>query len=195
MDSLIDTKEYNELLGSIRIVYGYDFTDYAESSVKRRIIHFMDNKGLSTLDNLRKVLLEDESIFEEFVQGLSITVTEMFRDPTFYKGVREKVMKRLATYPVVKIWLAGCATGEEAYSIAILLKEEGLLDRAIIYATDINQKSLQVAREGVYSLEGMKTYTTNYLNAGGKDAFSKYYTAKHNFASFEKLLSRNILFS
>src|SRR6267154_1368470 len=170
MDSLIDTNAYNELLGSIRIVYGYDFTDYAESSVKRRIIHFMDNKGLSTLDNLGKLLLEDENIFEEFVQGLSITVTEMFRDPTFYRSVREKVLKRLATYPVVKVWLAGCATGEEAYSIAILLKEEGLLDRSIIYATDINQRSLEIAKHGVYSLAGMTTHTRNYLHAGGKTA-------------------------
>jgi chemotaxis protein methyltransferase CheR len=195
MDSLIDTNEYNELLSSIRFIYGYDFTDYAESSVKRRIIHFMDNKGLDTLDNLGKLLLKDERFFEEFVQGLSITVTEMFRDPTFYKSVREKVLKRLATYPVVKIWLAGCATGEEAYSIAILLKEEGLLGRSIIYATDINQKSLQAAKQGVYSLEVMKTYTTNYLNAGGKNDFSEYYTAKYNSALFEKSLSQNILFS
>src|SRR5882724_5016484 len=195
MDSLIDTKGYNELLGSIRIVYGYDFTDYAESSVKRRIIHFMNTRGLSTFDNLGKLLLDDESIFEEFVQGLSITVTEMFRDPTFYKSVREKVLERLATYPVVKVWLAGCATGEEAYSIAILLKEEGLLDRSIIYATDINQKSLQIAKQGVYSLEGMKIYTGNYHNSGGKNDFSEYYIAKHNSVMFEKSLSQNILFS
>src|SRR5882762_247621 len=195
MDPLIDTKAYNELLGSIRILYGYDFTDYAESSVKRRIIHFMDNKGLGTLDNLGKLLLTDESIFEEFVQGLSITVTEMFRDPTFYKSIRETVLKRLATYPVVKIWLAGCATGEEAYSIAILLKEEGLLERSILYATDINQRSLEIAKHGVYPMGGMTTYTRNYLNAGGKNAFSEYYTAKYNAVLFNKYLSQNILFS
>jgi len=119
----------------------------------------------------------------------------MFRDPSFYKSLREKVLKRLATYPVVKIWLAGCATGEEAYSVAILLKEEGLLERSIIYATDINQKSLQIAKQGVYSLEGMKTYTSNYLNAGGKNSFSEYYKAKYGSALFEKSLSQNILFS
>src|SRR6267154_1216617 len=195
MDSIIDTKAYNELLGSIRFLYGYDFTDYAESSVKRRIIHFMNTRGLSTFDNLGKLLLKDERIFEEFVQELSITVTEMFRDPSFYKSVREKVLKRLATYPVVRIWLAGCATGEEAYSIAILLKEEGLLERSIIYATDINQRSLEIAKHGVYSLAGMTTHTRNYLNAGGKAAFSEYYTAKYNSVLFAKSLSQNILFS
>ncbi|GHN00805.1 chemotaxis protein CheR [Cytophagales bacterium WSM2-2] len=195
MDSLIDANDYKELLSSIRFIYGYDFTDYAESSVKRRIAHFMNTKGLDTLDKLGKILLKDEVFFEEFVQGLSITVTEMFRDPSFYKSIREKVLKRLATYPVIKIWLAGCATGEEAYSIAILLKEEGLLERSIIYATDINQKSLQIAKQGVYSLEGMKVYINNYHNSGGKNDFSEYYTAKYNSVLFDKSLSQNILFS
>ncbi len=195
MGPFIGTAEYKELLESIRFIYGYDFTDYAEPSVKRRIINFMKNKGLGTLDKLGKLLLKDEGIFEEFVQDLSITVTEMFRDPSFYKSMREKVVKRLATYPVIKIWLAGCATGEEAYSVAILLREEGLLEKSIIYATDINQKSLKVAKQGVYSLAAMKTYTKNYLNAGGKNAFSEYYTAKYNSVLFEKSLSQNILFS
>src|SRR5687767_799628 len=124
----METKEYNDLLESIRIIYGYDFTEYAESSVKRRIAHFMENRKIDTIDRLGKMLLKDESVFVEFVQDLSITVTEMFRDPSFYKSLREKVIKRLATYPVIKVWIAGCATGEEVYSIAILLKEEGLLN-------------------------------------------------------------------
>src|SRR5260221_6677733 len=122
MDSLNDTTEYKALLESIRSVYGYYFTDYAESLVKRRITNFMNNKGLTTLDKLGTHLLNDESIFEEFVQGLSITVTEMFRDPSFYKSLRENVLIRLATYPVVKIWLAGCANGVEADVIAILVQ-------------------------------------------------------------------------
>src|SRR6185436_2976232 len=178
MDVLIDTPEYNELLESIRLAYGYDFTDYAESSIKRRINNFMARSGLVSFDQLGKVLLNDESIFEQFVQDLSITVTEMFRDPSFYKSVRGNVLQRLATYPVIRIWLAGCATGEEAYSMAILLKEEGLLERTIIYATDINQRSLSIAREGIYPVESMKTYTENYFNAGGKEPFSNYYIAK-----------------
>ena len=119
----------------------------------------------------------------------------MFRDPEFYKSLREKTMKRLATYPVIKVWLAGCATGEEVYSIAILLKEEGLLERSIIYATDINQKSIQIAREGVYSVDQMKAYTSNYIKAGGKNAFSEYYLSKYNAVMFDKSLRQNIVFS
>lgn len=191
----IEDKEYKELLESIRFIYGYDFTDYAEPSVKRRIAHFMTNRNIDTVDKLGKVLLKDEHAFEEFVQELSVTVTEMFRDPSFYKSIREKVMKRLATYPVVKIWIAGCATGEEVYSIAIVLKEEGLLERSIIYATDINQKSLETAREGVYPLNSMKTYTQNYLKAGGRESFSAYYVAKHNSVLFDKSLRQNVVFS
>jgi len=195
MDVLIDTPEYKELLESIRLAYGYDFTDYAESSVKRRINNFMGSRGLVSFDQLGKVLLNDESIFEQFVQDLSITVTEMFRDPSFYKSVRDNVLQRLTTYPVIRIWLAGCATGEEAYSMAILLKEEGLLERTIIYATDINQRSLETAKQGIYSLAGMTTHTLNYLHAGGKNNFSEYYTAKYNSVLFSKSLSQNILFS
>jgi chemotaxis protein methyltransferase CheR len=195
MEIIINDKEYMELLESIRFIYGYDFTEYAESSVKRRILHFMENRNVDTLDKLGKVLLKDDSIFEEFVQDLSITVTEMFRDPGFYKSIREKVMKRLATYPVIKIWIAGCATGEEVYSMAIVLKEEGLLERAIIYATDINQKSLQIAREGLYPLESMKMYTENYFKAGGAEPFSTYYAAKYNAVLFDKSLRQNVVFS
>jgi chemotaxis protein methyltransferase CheR len=171
MEIPIDTKEYRELLESIRFIYGYDFTDYAESSVKRRITHFMTNRKIDTVDKLGKLLLKDEAVFEEFVQDLSITVTEMFRDPSFYKSIREKVMKRLATYPLIKIWIAGCATGEEVYSMAIVLKEEGLLERSIIYATDINQKSLHIAKEGLYSLESLKTYTCQLSCGRGKRIF------------------------
>jgi chemotaxis protein methyltransferase CheR len=191
----IDEKEYKELLESIRFVYGYDFTEYAESSIKRRIVHFMNIKKINAVDKLGKTLLKDETIFEEFVQELSITVTEMFRDPTFYKIIKEKVIKRLATYPLIKIWIAGCATGEEVYSMAILLQEEGLLERSIIYATDINQVSLHTARQGVYSLDNMKAYTANYLKAGGTSEFSSYYKAKYNSVMFEKVLRQHVVFS
>lgn len=191
----MDTKGYKELLESIRFVYGYDFTEYVETSVKRRIEHFINSRNIDTLDKLGKILLKDEGIFKEFVQELSVTVTEMFRDPLFYKSIREKVVRRLATYPVIKIWIAGCATGQEVYSIAILLKEEGLYERSIIYATDINQKSLQIAGEGVYSLDSMKMYTENYLLAGGKNEFSEYYLAKYNSVLFDKSLRQNVVFS
>lgn len=190
-----DNKEFKELLESIRFVYGYDFTEYSEASVKRRINQFMTTKKITELEALGKMILQDEKLFEEFVQEVSVTVTEMFRDPAFYKSLRQKVLKRLATYPFIKVWIAGCATGEEIYSIAILLQEEGLLNRSVIYATDINQKSLQTAKDGVYAIENMKAYTSNYQKAGGIKSFSEYYKAKYNSVMFDKSLKQNIVFS
>ncbi|HEY2722510.1 MAG TPA: protein-glutamate O-methyltransferase CheR [Chitinophagaceae bacterium] len=192
---MINAEELKELLESIRFVYGYDFTEYAEASVKRRIDHFMKTNKISALNDLGKILLKDEPIFEQFVQDITVNVTEMFRDPAFYKSLREKVVARLATYPFIKIWVAGTSTGEEVYSIAILLKEEGLLKRSVIYATDINQKSLQTAREGIYPIGQMKNYTTNYIKAGGKYSFSDYYIAKYNAVLLDKSLRQNIVFS
>ena len=195
MDTGIDTHELKELLESVRFIYGYDFTDYSEASVKRRIAHFMAGRKIDSVTALGKIILKDENIFEELIQEISVTVTEMFRDPSFYKTIREKIIKRLATYPVIKTWIAGCATGEEVYSMAILLKEENLLERSIIYATDINQKSLQTAREGICAIENMKAYTSNYLKAGGKRSFSEYYKAKYNSVLFDQSLRQNIVFS
>lgn len=188
-------EELQSFLEAIKFMYGYDFTDYAESSVKRRIMNFINTRRISSLQELSKQLLKDEHFFEIFVQELSVTVTEMFRDPSFYKSLRQNIMERLATYPVIKIWIAGCATGEEVYSIAILLKEEGLLDRSIIYATDINQKSIQIAKEGLYSVENMKLYTENYNKSGGKHSLSEYYISKYNSIMFDKSLKQNIVFS
>jgi chemotaxis protein methyltransferase CheR len=190
-----DDGGFKKLLESIRFIYGYDFTEYSEASVKRRVAHFMSGRKINSLEELGRIVLKDESIFEEFIQEVSVTVTEMFRDPPFYKSLRDKVTKRLATYPSLKIWIAGCATGEEVYSVAILLSEYDLLQRSIIYATDINQKSLQVAKEGIYSLGNMKTYTENYMKAGGKKSFSEYYKAKYDSALFNKSLRQNIVFS
>ena len=161
-----DKNEFREFLESIRLVYGYDFTEYAEASVKRRVDNFMRNHKISELGMLAKSVLKDERMFENFIQDVSVTVTEMFRDPAFYKSFREHVVKRLATYPFIKIWIAGCATGQEVYSMAILLQEEGLLNRSLIYATDINQHSLKIARDGIYPVENMKSYTSNYQKAG-----------------------------
>lgn len=190
-----DNRELKELIESIRFVYGYDFTDYAEASFKRRVSHFMTNRSLTSLDQLAKMVLKDEEMLEEFIQHVSVTVTEMFRDPLFYKSLRANVVKRLATYPFIKIWIAGCATGEEIYSIAILLKEEELLNRSVIYATDINQKSIQLAKDGVYAVGNMKSYTENYQKAGGKGSFSDYYKSKYNSVIFDKSLKQNIVFS
>ncbi len=191
----ITTEDLRELLESLKFVYGYDFSDYSEASLKRRILHFMQNKKYTSVASFGKLLLQNDNLFEEFIEEITVTVTEMFRDPTFFKSIREKVIKRLATYPFIKIWLAGCATGEEAYSIAILLTEEKLYNRSIIYATDINQKSLQIAKEGVYALDKMKAFTLNYQKSGGVKSFSEYYKAKYGSALFDHSLHQNILFS
>lgn len=190
-----ENNEFRNLLESIKMVYGYDFTEYAEASVRRRIQQFMGNKKLENLESLARYVLQNERQFEEMVQEVSVTVTEMFRDPLFYKSIRNNVVKHLATYPLVKIWIAGCATGEEVYSFAILLKEMGLLDRCIIYATDINQKSLRIAKDGMYSIDNMKKFTVNYQQSGGTSEFSKYYTAKYNAVMFDKSLRDNIVFA
>ena len=178
MEPTIVRTHLRSLLDSIRLVYGYDFTEYAEASLGRRIAYFMENQKIVDIHDLERGLLRNEGLFEQFVQEVPVTVTGMFRDPSFYKSLREKVRTRLATYPLIRVWIAGCATGEEAYSIAILLKEEGLLERTLIYATDINQRSLRKAKEGIFPVSHMGEYTANYLNSGGKANFSDYYLAK-----------------
>jgi chemotaxis protein methyltransferase CheR len=161
----------------------------------RRIGQFMSSRKIEGIDVLAKAVLRDDMLFEEFVQEISVTVTEMFRDPSFYKSLREKVRSRLATYPLIKIWVAGCATGEEVYSIAILLKEEGLLARSLIYATDINQRSLQKAKEGIIPIANMSGYTANYVKSGGQHSFSDYYLAKYDGALIDRSLRQGIVFS
>src|SRR4051812_41220534 len=168
---MIANEEYRQFLESVKFVYGYDFTEYAEASVIRRISAFMESKKIASLNDLGKMVLKDETAFEHFIQEITVNVTEMFRDPLFYKSLRKNVINRLATYPFIKIWIAGCSTGEEVYSMAILLREEGLLERTVIYATDINQDALQKAGEGISSISNMKNYTENYLKAGGKNSF------------------------
>ena len=191
----IDDERISELLKKILDRYGYDFTDYAGASFRRRINYFMSRNKITDLQVLEDLLLNNENKFNAFIEDISVTVTEMFRDPSFFKCLREIIGKRLATYPFIKIWVAGCATGEEAYSLAILLKEEGLLDRSLIYATDINQHSLQVARDGVYPLRDMKEFTIAYQKSGGARSFSEYYLAKYDSALLDKSLKENIVFA
>lgn len=191
----ITSAELKTMLDAIRAVYGYDFTDYAEASFKRRSLFFMNGRNIASVQNLTELLLKDELVFVEFIRNISVTVTEMFRDPNFYASLRNRAIKRLATYPFIKIWVAGCATGEEVYSVAIMLKESGLLDRSLIYATDINQHSLQQAKAGIFPMDLMKSYTTNYLASGGEKDFSKYYITQDNAALFVKNLRDNIVFA
>ena len=191
---VVDSEALRHLLEEIRGVYGYDFTEYAEASVKRRVGRFAELRQINSLEQLRELLLHDEASLENFIQEVSVTVTEMFRDPDFYLALRMAVVKRLATYPFLRVWVAGCATGEEVYSAAIMLEEADLLRRSVIYATDINQKSMQTAREGIYPIAAMKSYTSNYLKSGGSREFSTYYKAKYGSVIFNKDLKKNLIF-
>lgn len=192
---MITSEQLGEFLSAIKDRYGYDFSNYAQASVQRRIENFMNKNKFFSIHDLGKDLLNDETKFSVFIQEFTVNVTEMFRDPAFYKSLIENVFTRLNTYHMLRIWIAGCSTGEEVYSIAILLREAGLLERSVIYATDINPKSLLAAKEGIFSISSMKTYTENYQKAGGKNSFSDYYIAKYDSAMIDKSLRKNIVFS
>jgi len=187
--------ELRMLVEAVYLKYNYDFRNYTGASQKRRVLVAMREMVCSTVSELQSRVLHDPNGFAQLLQYLTIPVTEMFRDPEYFRAVREQVAPFLKTYPSLKIWVAGCSTGEEVYSLAILLKEEGLLDRSIIYATDINPKSLETARRGVYPIDRMRLYTENYQKSGGKAAFSDYYTAAYGGALFERSLIDNVTFA
>ncbi|MCK5543913.1 MAG: protein-glutamate O-methyltransferase CheR [Desulfobulbaceae bacterium] len=187
--------EIDLLLDAMAEKYGYDFRNYARASVKRRIHHRMALSGLRTISEMRERMLDDQNFFLAMLGDFSINVTEMFRDASFYLAFRKEVVPRLMVYPFIRIWIAGCATGEEVYSMAIALHEEGLYERTRIYATDINENALQKAGEGIYSIKEIKEYTFNYQKAGGRKSFSNYYTAHYNAAMMAPFLRKNIVFS
>ena len=175
--------------------YGYDFRGYARASLRRRLINVMQTEGVATLSALQDRVLHDRSAWERCLQGISVNVSAMFRDPGFFLAFREVVVPLLRTYPFIRIWQAGASLGEEAYSLAILLQEEGLGERALIYSTDINEAALRQARDGIYRAELMQRYTQNYVQAGGKRSFSEYYTARYDLAIHRPSLRENIVFS
>ena len=175
--------------------YGFDFREYAPASLRRRVWRRVQAEGLTTIAGLTEKLLHDSATMERLLLDLSINVTAMFRDPTFYVSFREKVVPLLRTYPYTRIWVAGCSTGEEVYSLAILLQEAGIYERARIYATDINESVLDRARAGVFPLEKMQEYTQNYIRAGGTRAFSEYYVAAYDGAQFQRSLVENVVFA
>jgi len=185
----------HDLLEAIYNKYGYDFRQYSEAHVKRRIMNRMAMSGINNISQLQIKVLNDVTFASILLQDLSINVTEMFRDPGFYKSVRENVIPVLKTYPFLKIWHAGCSTGEEAYSMAIILKEEGLADRTTIYATDFNQQVLNKAKEGIFSNRLMKEYTANYQLSGGKESFSDYYTSDDNNVIMNQSLKNKIVWA
>ncbi|MBV9986388.1 MAG: protein-glutamate O-methyltransferase CheR, partial [Chitinophagaceae bacterium] len=174
--------ELDEILQVILHRYGYDFTDYARASLLRRINRFAEEIGSASAYDLRYTLVNDEPVFRRFLEQVTVNVTELFRDPAYYKAMREKVLPVLASYPIIKIWHAGCSSGEEVFSTCILLHEAGLLSRSRIYATDINPANLEKAKSGILSLRLMKDYTSNYLHSGGKQDFADYYTAMYDHA-------------
>ena len=187
--------EIELLLEAIYRKYGYDFRNYAKASIKRRILHHCALSGLKTISELQHRILYNVQFFEALLMDFSINVTEMFRDPSFYRALRESVLPVLKGLSHIKLWHAGCATGEEVYSVAILLKEEGLLDNTQIYATDFNEKIIKKAKEGIYPLEKIKEYTSNYQNAGGNQSFADYYTARYEYAVMNKYLRTNVVFA
>jgi chemotaxis protein methyltransferase CheR len=191
----ITDNELQLLLASIRKQYGYDFSDYAQASLKRRVNIFFRARFNNEYQLLYEFVKHDPQVFAALLQTITVNVTEMFRDPLFYKALREKVLPELSTYPHLKVWHAGCSTGEEVYSTAIVLKEAGLLERTRIYATDINASVLEKAKQGVVPLRSMKEYTQNYLASGGTQMFSSYYRAQKDEAVFDASLKKNMVFA
>jgi chemotaxis protein methyltransferase CheR len=175
--------------------YGFDFRGYGRGMLKRRLWRRVVAEKTVTLSGLQDRVLHDPACFERLLLDLSITVTSMFRDPGFYRAFRERVVPLLRTYPSIRVWDVGCSTGEELFSLAIVLREEGLYDRARIYATDINEDALQIARKGEFALANIGTYTTNYLRGGGSAVFSTYYTADGQRARFDESLVDNVVFA
>lgn len=187
--------EIRLLVEAVFLRYGHDFRDYAFASLKRRVLLAQRQMDAPTISALQERVLHDPEQFAQLLQHLTVPVSEMFRDPAYFVALRQHVVPVLRTYPSLKVWVAGCSTGEEPYSLAILLHEEGLLERTILYATDINHASLEKARQGIFPLHAMQAFTRNYQRAGGTRAFSDYYTAAYGGALFEKFLRDSITFA
>lgn len=187
--------ELRMLVEAVYLKYNYDFRDYTGASQKRRVLVALREMDCATVSELQAKVLHQPEAFSQLLQYLTIPVSEMFRDPEYFAAIRSQVVPHLRTYPSLKIWVAGCSTGEEVYSLAILLHEEGLLERTMLYATDINPVSLDAARRGVFPLDRMRLFTENYQKSGGKRAFSDYYTAAYGGALFERMLVENVTFA
>lgn len=191
----VSEAELGGLAEAIYARYSYDFRNYSGASQKRRVLQALAHFECPTVQALQAAVLKDPTLFTQLLQYLTIPVSDMFRDPTFFLALRQQVVPLLQTYPSLKIWVAGCSTGEEVYSLAILLREEGLLERSLIYATDINPQSLDKARRGIFTLGSVLGRTASYQKAGGKQALSDYYTAAYDAAIFDKSLAENITFA
>ncbi|RZL50440.1 MAG: protein-glutamate O-methyltransferase CheR [Pedobacter sp.] len=191
----INDDQVEILINDVLEQYGYDFTGYSRASLKRRLLRLYGLDRQVSFAEFRYKIGNDSVYFRRFVEQITVNVTEMFRDPTFYKALRSKVLPNLGTYPFIRIWLAGCSTGEEAYSVAIVLKELNLLHKSLIYATDINPTVLEKAAQGMFPLSQMKQYSENYIASGGTNEFSSYYSANYSLAKFDEDLREKMIFS
>ena len=190
-----EDKAIEELILSLFDIYGYDFRNYSKAHVKRRVLNRMRLLYMDSIDELNQLVVTETEIAYQLIGDLSITVTEMFRDPEFYVTIRKEIIPLLKTWSYLRIWHAGCSTGEEVYSMAILLKEAGLLNRTQIYATDFNQEALKRADDGIYAFKDIQKYAVNYRTAGGEDEFSKYYSAQYDSAIINKELKERIVWA
>ncbi|SHH54058.1 CheR family methyltransferase [Chryseobacterium oranimense] len=193
--SIVKDEEVEYLIKDVYEMYGYDFSEYSRASFKRRVNRICLIDRFTSFAELRYTILNDPDYLKRFVEEITVNVTEMFRDPHFFKALREKILPQLGTYPLIRIWVAGCSTGEEAYSMAILLKETNLYHKSLIYGTDLNPSVLETARSGVFPLHQMKTYSENYILSGGKKDFSDYYTANYDSVRFDKSLQEKLILS
>lgn len=184
-----------QLLNDVLQKYGYDFLDYSSASMKRRINRLISVDRFPSFAEFRHHVLANETYLQRFIEEITVNVTEMFRDPSFYRALREQVIPILATHPFIRIWHAGCSTGEEVYSMAILLEEAGLMHKSLLYATDINPGVLEKLQSGIFPLAQMRQYSENYIESGGKKDFSQYYTAKYNWAKFNDTLKSKMIVS
>lgn len=191
----VEDIEIHLLLEALYRRYHYDFRHYARASIKRRLRQAREQMGFASLSALQDAVLHDEAIVTRLLDYLTVQVSEMFRDPAYFRAIREKVIPHLRTYPSLKFWIAGCSGGEELYSFAILLHEEGLLDRTLFYATDINPAALEIAQKGIYALDRIAAFTQNHQRSGGKSSLSDYYTTAYGRAVFDKKLREQVVFS
>jgi chemotaxis protein methyltransferase CheR len=187
--------EIRLLLDALHLKYHYDFRNYAAASLKRRLSQARERLGFPTFSALQDDLLHDPSMLPRLLGYLTVQVSEMFRDPSYFRAIREKVVPHLRTYPSLKVWIAGCSDGEELYSLVILFREEGLEERTLFYATDINQNALGKAEAGIFDLDRLQLFTENHRKSGGKSSLSDYYNAAYGRASFDKSLRRHVVFS
>jgi chemotaxis protein methyltransferase CheR len=192
---MIDDRELEVLINDVYDYYGYDFSGYSRASLKRRVARVYRLGEFSDFSEFLSKVRTDKDYFIHVVEEVTVNVTEMFRDPSFYAVLRNEILPVLATKPFVRIWHAGCSTGEEVFSMAILLKEANLLHKSLLYATDINAVVLDSAKKGIFPLHTVKLYSENYIASGGKKDFSEYYTANYGLAKFSEELSQKMIFS